>query len=155
MMLIPVQILPSRIEGLGIFAVAPIAAGTVLWRYTEPIDRKITGGMCRSGVSWERHLERYTYKPHGADYLVLCGDAGMFWNHSNEPNCSEPDELTTVAARDIAAGEELTLDYRLIESRPMLFLDDTPRCERCQWPLAARMEDGCVPGNCSYRPAAR
>lgn len=27
----------------------------------------------------------------------------------------------------------------------------TPRCARCGWPLAARMEDGCVPGNCSFR----
>ena len=30
--------------------------------------------------------------------------------------------------------------------------DDTKRCEICDWPLVARMEDGCVPGNCSYRP---
>lgn len=27
------------------------------------------------------------------------------------------------------------------------------RCEVCEWPLAETMEKGCVPGNCSYRPA--
>lgn len=26
------------------------------------------------------------------------------------------------------------------------------RCKVCGLPLAARMEDGCVPGNCSMRP---
>lgn len=27
-----------------------------------------------------------------------------------------------------------------------------PRCQVCDWPLAASIEDGCVPNNCSYRP---
>lgn len=27
-----------------------------------------------------------------------------------------------------------------------------PRCEVCNWPLAASVAEGCVPGNCSYRP---
>lgn len=29
------------------------------------------------------------------------------------------------------------------------------RCPICCWPLAATMEEGCVPGNCSYRPDPR
>ena len=28
----------------------------------------------------------------------------------------------------------------------------TLRCVICDWPLAERREDGCVPGDCSYRP---
>jgi hypothetical protein len=31
--------------------------------------------------------------------------------------------------------------------------DATPRCDVCQWPLSASADQGCVPGNCSYRPA--
>ena len=27
-----------------------------------------------------------------------------------------------------------------------------PRCFICGWTMAERMEDGCVPGNCSFRP---
>lgn len=27
-----------------------------------------------------------------------------------------------------------------------------PRCPICDWPLHERQEDGCVEGNCSYRP---
>jgi len=29
---------------------------------------------------------------------------------------------------------------------------DVPRCEVCNWPLAASAKEGCVPGNCSQRP---
>ena len=32
-------------------------------------------------------------------------------------------------------------------------MDDVKRCRVCDWPLRERMEDGCVEGNCSYRPA--
>lgn len=31
-------------------------------------------------------------------------------------------------------------------------MTDIARCPICCWPLAATMEQGCVPGNCSYRP---
>jgi SET domain-containing protein len=120
-MLIPVIIQPSLIEGLGIFAADHIAAGTILWKYQEPIDRKITGG-CKVSTRWAKHLERYTYKPHGADFIILCGDAGMFWNHSDKPNCREADD-TTIAARYIRIGEELTVDYRTFCCLPMPFLE--------------------------------
>jgi len=26
------------------------------------------------------------------------------------------------------------------------------RCSVCGWPMAATVQEGCVPGNCSYRP---
>ncbi len=45
---------------------------------------------------------------------MLCGDDARFFNHSDTPNCFDfPDERggTTVAARDIDPGEELTSDY--------------------------------------------
>jgi hypothetical protein len=27
-----------------------------------------------------------------------------------------------------------------------------PRCDICDWPLKDKIEDGCIPGNCCYRP---
>lgn len=30
--------------------------------------------------------------------------------------------------------------------------DDAHRCPICHWPLAKTTAEGCVPGNCSYRP---
>ena len=35
---------------------------------------------------------------------------------------------------------------------PKRSYQDTIRCEVCDWPLADSWMDGCVPGNCSYRP---
>lgn len=34
----------------------------------------------------------------------------------------------------------------------MVELDAIARCPICDWPLAADLSRGCVPGNCSYRP---
>jgi len=33
-------------------------------------------------------------------------------NHADAPNCDDSGDTFTVARRDIAAGEELTCDYR-------------------------------------------
>lgn len=30
--------------------------------------------------------------------------------------------------------------------------NQTTRCPVCDWPMAATVQEGCVPGNCSYRP---
>lgn len=29
---------------------------------------------------------------------------------------------------------------------------ETERCPFCDWPMALKPKDGCVPGNCSFRP---
>ncbi len=47
--------------------------------------------------------------------LVMCGDDARFFNHSNKPNCADvadgEREVTTVAARRIKKGGELTCNY--------------------------------------------
>lgn len=49
------------------------------------------------------------------DNVVLPLGYGMLYNHSYDANCEYiqdgPDVITFVARRDIAAGEELTIDY--------------------------------------------
>jgi SET domain-containing protein len=42
----------------------------------------------------------------------------MFLNHSCEPNVGVQGQIVFVAMRDIAAGEELTLDYATINHEP-------------------------------------
>jgi hypothetical protein len=51
----------------------------------------------------------------GRPVLVLSGvDVRERVNHSCEPNLGWADDHTLVAIRDIAAGEELTLDYATV-----------------------------------------
>ena len=39
----------------------------------------------------------------------------LYTNHSCDPNVWMQDEVTLAARRDIAIGEELTIDYAMIE----------------------------------------
>lgn len=49
-----------------------------------------------------------------------------------------------------AATVLCVLEEPLVEDEPAP-VDDTPRCTRCHWPLAATTAEGCTPTNCSYR----
>ena len=60
---------------------------------------------------------RYVYLHEGSAKYVFCLDNARFMNHTHEPNTrgvNPPDQPYgyDVATRDIAAGEELTCDYR-------------------------------------------
>ena len=57
MMLVPTYIAPSRIEGVGVFAEAPIAAGMLIWRLDPDTDRLI------------RRLEVGAYPPHFQTFI--------------------------------------------------------------------------------------
>lgn len=45
----------------------------------------------------------------------------LFVNHSCNPNCGIRGEITFVAIRDIAANEELTIDYALLDNEDYSF----------------------------------
>ncbi len=60
---------------------------------------------------------KYVFVNRSNGKFVLCGDDARFFNHSPTPSCSDPDDNTTVAARDIQKGEELTSDYHIIQTR--------------------------------------
>ena len=116
MLMIPTQIKPSPINGLGIFTILPIPKGTVVWRYCEPVDYRL------EEVSDEIRdfIRKYAYVPKGKKYFEVPGDGALFMNHSNEPNviCRKNDDDDVVAARDIAAGEELTSNYFEFDENP-------------------------------------
>jgi SET domain-containing protein len=117
MMMVDTELRPSSIHGLGVFLLAPVRKGDLIWRFDARIDRVYSEDEI---ASLPRHVQHYlrTYstwhEPTGL--YVLCGDNGRFFNHSETP--------TTVsnaisfgedhAARDLAAGDELTSDYATI-----------------------------------------
>lgn len=41
MMLVKTEVRPSKIQGLGLFALEPISCGTEVWKYVEGFDHEI------------------------------------------------------------------------------------------------------------------
>jgi uncharacterized protein len=97
----------SPIHGLGLFAAEAIAKGTVVWEYDPVLDRRVDAARPLSAEA-----ERFAYRVD-KDYYIIPGDDARYMNHSETANLStEPGVTREVATRDIAAGEELTEDYR-------------------------------------------
>lgn len=60
-----------------------------------------------------------------------------YLNHSCEPNCGFASEITLVAMRDIASGEELTMDYAMCISHEMFAMDCGCGRRQCRGALSA------------------
>ncbi|HZD06207.1 MAG TPA: SET domain-containing protein-lysine N-methyltransferase [Longimicrobiales bacterium] len=133
MLKVPTYLAPSPIHGTGVYTAVPISEGTVVWEYDSPVDWEIPPEeMARIPEPYQTRLRHFSYLDESGLY-VLCGDNAKFMNHSFEPNCDDSGR-TTVAARDIAAHEELTCDYRSfdLESR-----EGAPAGLRGHWRLEA------------------
>jgi hypothetical protein len=115
MLLVKTYLDRSAIHGVGLFAAERIPAGSVVWRRSPEIDILLDPAQLeRLHPAARAQIEKYTYLDRVLGKLVLCGDDARFFNHSDAPNCHDyPDASggTTVAARDIERGEELTSDY--------------------------------------------
>jgi hypothetical protein len=114
-----VEVRPSAIAGRGLFATAPIAAGTVVSRL---------GGRLVDTASLHRLLEESVDYVDaivvGPDaHLVLVpGSPNRFGNHGCDPNLGWADEYSLVTMRDLAADEELLSDYAMSTADPAWFL---------------------------------
>ncbi len=115
MLLVKTYLDRSAIHGIGLFAAERIPAGTVIWRRSPDIDLLLEPAQLdRLHPAAREQIEKYTYLDRLLGKLVLCGDDARFFNHAADPNCHDfPDANggTTVAARDIEPGDELTSDY--------------------------------------------
>ena len=115
MLLVKTYLDRSAIHGIGLFAAERIPAGAVIWRRSPEIDVLLDPAQLeRLHPASREQIRKYTYMDRMLGKLVLCGDDARFFNHSDAPNCHDfpdADGGTTVAARDIDAGEELTSDY--------------------------------------------
>ena len=109
-----VKVNRSGIEGRGLFAVEPIRKGEVV---------TVKGGHIIDGKTLKQNE-----KIIGASLLQIADDlyiapleaaevdrVMMFLNHSCEPNVGVQGNVIFVAMRDIELGEELTIDYAMID----------------------------------------
>jgi SET domain-containing protein len=107
---------PSNIHGLGVFTAEDVPAGTTIWEFTEGVDWRIEAHeLAAFPEPYQAMLRHYCYRAPAGTY-VLCGDNAKFMNHSDQPNCDDPEGPRTVANRDLEPGEELTCDYRTFDA---------------------------------------
>ncbi|MGH7563981.1 MAG: SET domain-containing protein [Gemmatimonadota bacterium] len=123
MLRVPTILERSPIHGIGVFAAERIPKGTEVWRFSPgfdlDLDPSMVEGFPKHTREWFAH---FGYVDFHLDRLIVCLDNARFINHSADPNLESdygrdrygPD----YAARDIAAGEELTADYSEFERMP-------------------------------------
>lgn len=104
----------ARNGGLGIDATRAIRKGEVVFAGEERSQRVVTRRWVEEhwDVRDRRTFAEYAY-PLADEVYILWSDNPLEWapqNHSCDPNCRY-EGLNVVAIRNIAAGEELTLDY--------------------------------------------
>jgi len=105
---------PSSIHGLGVFAMEPVPAGAVVWRYDPMFDVEIPEETVRQ---FPRDLAEVVY--HHAEHLPhlkvyrLGNDADIFMNHSGSPSLIDSGN-EMMATHDLHIGDELTCDYSTV-----------------------------------------
>src|SRR4051794_8353380 len=116
MLLVPTRLAQSPIHGFGVFAVAPIAKGTPVWRFARGLDMEFSLDIVPTlPAHVQDFFGHYGYLDRNVQRIILCFDDARFVNHSDTPNLAtdyaqDPYGLD-VALREIAAGEELTMNY--------------------------------------------
>ena len=108
-----IEVRGSNIEGKGLFAKEPLKKGEKF---------RITSGKHSWVIMTDKEFQEYIKTVHSYDAVYLGNgthrvstvpreeDPSNYGNHSCDPNiASANDEM--IALRDIAAGEELTIDY--------------------------------------------
>jgi SET domain-containing protein len=116
MMLIKTRVAPSQIHGTGLFAVDFVPSGTPIWRFQAGFDHVFSPEEFLALPEIARnHTRWFCFVSKEDGHVLLSGDHACFINHSPTPNTGAPLDakppVTTVALRDIAAGEEITCDY--------------------------------------------
>ncbi len=105
----------SRIHRLGVFAEEAIAAGQAVIEYTgERVSRREAARRRAGGGALRCRLNSYWSLDGSAG-----GSGAEMINHGCEPNCgfeSRDGGVWVVSRREIAAGDELLLDYQLKRS---------------------------------------
>jgi hypothetical protein len=122
MLMVKTRLEPSPIAGIGLFADQDIKKGEVTWRFMAAYDRLLTETDIDNLPEPARsNVLDHAYLDATSGLFVLCADNARFMNHADDPNTAgvhEPGAIEgyDIATRDIAAGEELTCDYRTFDA---------------------------------------
>lgn len=123
---------------------SPISGGGMFARESIKKDKIIciVGGVVMTGSEFEAFQANHsTYNAiqidedlHLVEQPEVTRTLDGSMNHSCDSNVWMEDEVTLVARRDIAAGEEITVDYSLFTAQPNWTLDNPCHCgsSRCR-----------------------
>lgn len=116
----------SAIHGDGVFAAEKIARGEKIMEFGgELISREQAfSGNYRSRSIWMVGQDRFLALPKSDTQASL--DENL--NHSCDANAWLEDEVTLTAKRDIAAGEEITLDQGTWNFEDSAYTDNREPC---------------------------
>lgn len=112
------EVRQSGTDGVGTFAKEKIKKGEVVF---------IRGGhiLTRDTVFYYHKIDGYwpidDYYVLGAKDKKEFKQVKIYVNHSCDPNCGLRGEITGVAMRDIEVGEEITMDYAMLDNEEHTF----------------------------------
>jgi uncharacterized protein len=120
---------PSKIQGIGAFAVSPIRKGARIIEYTgERISPAEADRRYDDDASEHPRVLLFSVDGRTVIDAGVDGNEAQYINHSCEPNCAAVTDKRRVyieALRNIEPGEELLYDYNLTRQD-----DDAPDLEQ-------------------------
>jgi len=121
----------SSICGRGLFTRQPIVAGQVVWRLGgRLVDTAELDALIRDANAKGHYVDTITVF-EGAHLVLPDHSIVHFANHSCDPNLWHDGPYEVAARRNIAAGEELTIDYGTNSGAPgfeMTCVCNSPDC---------------------------
>jgi len=118
------RIRPSSIHGVGVFAILDIPKGTYMFPGDDDTLEEIEKSVVQEQpIEIQRLYNDFCPIPKGGD-KYLCPPnlnrmpTSWYLNESKTPNVGCDAEYRFYALRDIAAGEELTVDYSTYSDTP-------------------------------------
>jgi uncharacterized protein len=112
-LLIETEIRNSDIHGIGLFCKKAISKGTKVWEFHPLFDIALNDDNIEllPSVALE-FLKIYGYRSVATREFIVNLDFSRHMNHSDTPNLISDENSNYFARDDIAAGTELTCDYR-------------------------------------------
>jgi len=124
-----VEVRPSPVAGRGLFARAPIPAGTVVSRLG---GRLVDAATLRELLATSEEYVDTIVVAEDVHLVVAPGSDNHFGNHACDPNLGWSDEYTLVTLRDVAVDEELFSDYAMSTADPEWYLRCHCASYRCR-----------------------
>jgi len=129
----------SQIQGTGVFATTMIARGEMVMEFGGELisGEEMESGDYRLCSIWPVHPGIFMAVPNGDPHITL----DEYLNHSCDANTWLSDEVTLTARRDIAAGEEITLDQGTWNTEDDYMEDGAPcscRAANCRGMLTGK-----------------